>query len=124
MDLSAIPYYTFVVGEMAGVKEVIVSNTGYTGAGGFELYFYPEHADAIWNAVLKRDRSLESSPWDWVPAIHFVWRWVSVCTAMTLMIRLLLLKQGLGWITKFVEGKNFINRAMLEKQKQEGLAVS
>ena len=52
VNLSDIPYYTFVVGELAGEKEVIISNTGYTGAGGFELYFYPEASEKIWNAVL------------------------------------------------------------------------
>ena len=41
VDLSSIPYYSFVTGEIAGVDNVIISNTGYTGAGGFELYFYP-----------------------------------------------------------------------------------
>ena len=49
--LSEIPYYTFKVGELAGVENVIISNTGYTGAGGFELYFYPQDAERIWNAV-------------------------------------------------------------------------
>ena len=51
LDLSEIAYYTFRVGELAGVPEVIISNTGYTGAGGFELYFRPEDAIKIWNAV-------------------------------------------------------------------------
>jgi len=45
VKLSDIPYYTFKVGTFAGVKEVIISNTGYTGAGGFELYFYPEECN-------------------------------------------------------------------------------
>jgi aminomethyltransferase len=51
VNLSEIPYYNFSVGEFAGVKEVILSNTGYTGAGGFELYFYPEYGDKIWDAL-------------------------------------------------------------------------
>lgn len=121
MDLSAIPYYTFVVGEMAGVKEVIVSNTGYTGAGGFELYFYPEHADAIWNAVFEAGQEFGIKP-------------VGLGARDTLRLEMGFclygndiddttspIEAGLGWITKFVEGKNFINRAMLEKQKQEGV---
>lgn len=45
IDLSAIPYYTFTVGRFAGKENVIISNTGYTGAGGFELYFYPDAAE-------------------------------------------------------------------------------
>ncbi len=48
VDLSSIPYYSFVTGEFAGCKNVIISNTGYTGAGGFELYFYPDDAMTIW----------------------------------------------------------------------------
>ncbi|MGL4293570.1 MAG: glycine cleavage system aminomethyltransferase GcvT, partial [Bacteroidales bacterium] len=53
IDLSSIPYYTFKVGSMAGVDHVIISNTGYTGAGGFELYFYNLDAEKIWNAVFE-----------------------------------------------------------------------
>ena len=53
LDLSQIPYYTFKVGRIAGVDNVIISNTGYTGAGGFELYFYPQYADQVWNAVFE-----------------------------------------------------------------------
>ena len=53
VDLSAIPYYAFTTGEFAGCKNVIISNTGYTGAGGFELYFYVEDAMTIWNAIFE-----------------------------------------------------------------------
>ena len=53
VDLSSIPYYSFVTGEFAGCKNVIISNTGYTGAGGFELYFYPSDAMTIWNAIFE-----------------------------------------------------------------------
>ena len=53
VNLSELPYYTFTHGEFAGEPDVIISNTGYTGAGGFELYFYPEAAIKIWNAVFE-----------------------------------------------------------------------
>ena len=53
LNLSEIPYYTFRVGDFAGVPNVIISNTGYTGAGGFELYFYPQDADRIWDAIFE-----------------------------------------------------------------------
>ena len=53
INLADIPYYTFKVGEFAGEKNVIISNTGYTGAGGFELYFYPDAAMKIWDAVFE-----------------------------------------------------------------------
>ena len=110
---------------MAGVKEVIVSNTGYTGAGGFELYFYPEHADAIWNAVFEAGQSWESSPWDWVPAIHFCLEMGFCLYGNDIDDTTSPIEAGLGLDYQVCRGKNFINRAMLEKKKQEGgLAVS
>src|SRR5690606_24489484 len=51
VDLSMIGYYHFTIGTFADVAEVIISNTGYTGAGGFELYVRNEHAERIWNAL-------------------------------------------------------------------------
>ena len=120
IDLSGIPYYTFKVGEFAGEKNVIISNTGYTGAGGFELYFYPEAADKIWNAVFEAGKEFGIKP-------------VGLGARDTLRLEMGFclygndlddttspIEAGLGWITKFVDGKNFTNRAMLEKQKAEG----
>ena len=52
IDLSAMKYYHFAVGTVAGAPDIIVSRTGYTGEDGFELYFSPEHAPTIWNALL------------------------------------------------------------------------
>jgi aminomethyltransferase len=51
VDLSAMPYYTFKIGSMAGFDDIIISNTGYTGAGGFEIYVKNENALAMWNAI-------------------------------------------------------------------------
>ena len=62
IDLSAIPYYTFKVGKFAGEENVIISNTGYTGAGGFEIYFYPDAADAIWRAVFEAGEEFGIKP--------------------------------------------------------------
>lgn len=122
LDLSEIPYYHFCVGEFAGVPEVIVSNTGYTGAGGFELYFYPEDADRIWNAVFEAGAEFGIKP-------------IGLGARDTLRLEMGFclygndiddttspIEAGLGWITKFVEGKNFTNRAALEKQKAEGVS--
>jgi aminomethyltransferase len=50
-DLGSMPYYTFKIGQMAGFDDVIISNTGYTGAGGFEIYVKNENALAMWNAI-------------------------------------------------------------------------
>ncbi|MDR0657538.1 MAG: glycine cleavage system aminomethyltransferase GcvT [Mediterranea sp.] len=120
VDLSAIPYYTFKVGELAGVKDVIISNTGYTGAGGFELYFYPEHATGIWDAIIKAGAGYGIKP-------------IGLGARDTLRLEMGFclygndlddttspIEAGLGWITKFVDGKDFINRPALEKQKNEG----
>lgn len=52
-NLSEIPYYHFTVGSVAGVSEVIISNTGYTGSGGFEIYFKNESAEKLWDAIIE-----------------------------------------------------------------------
>ena len=120
LNLSEIPYYTFRVGDFAGVPNVIISNTGYTGAGGFELYFYPQDADRIWDAIFEAGAEYGIKP-------------VGLGARDTLRLEMGFclygndlddttspIEAGLGWITKFVEGKNFTNRPMLEKQKAEG----
>ena len=122
LDLSEIPYYHFRMGDLAGVQQVIISNTGYTGAGGFELYFYPEDADRIWNAVFEAGAEFGIKP-------------VGLGARDTLRLEMGFclygndiddttspIEAGLGWITKFVDGKNFTNRAALEKQKTEGVS--
>ena len=122
IDLSAIPYYHFTHGEFAGVKDVIISNTGYTGAGGFEIYFYPEDAEQIWNAVFEAGAEFGIAP-------------IGLGARDTLRLEMGFclygndlndttspIEAGLGWITKFVDGKNFTNRAELERQKKEGVS--
>ena len=122
IDLASIPYYTFKVGQMAGVDQVIISNTGYTGAGGFEIYFYPEYADQIWKAVFEAGEEFGIKP-------------VGLGARDTLRLEMGFclygndlddttspIEAGLGWITKFLDGKDFTNRAMLEKQKAEGVS--
>lgn len=122
LDLSGIAYYTFKVGEVAGVPEVIISNTGYTGAGGFELYFYPENAMTIWNAVFDAGAEYGIRP-------------VGLGARDTLRLEMGFclygndiddttspIEAGLGWITKFVEGKDFTARKILERQKAEGVS--
>ena len=120
INLADIPYYTFKVGEFAGEKNVIISNTGYTGAGGFELYFYPDAAMKIWDAVFEAGAEFGIKP-------------IGLGARDTLRLEMGFCLYGndlddttspiearLGWITKFVDGKNFTNRSMLEKQKAEG----
>ena len=115
IDLASIPYYTFKVGKFAGEENVIISNTGYTGAGGFELYFYPNVADTIWKAVFEAGEEFDIKP-------------IGLGARDTLRLEMGFclygndlddttspIEAGLGWITKFIEGKEFINRPMLER---------
>ena len=121
VDLSVIPYYSFTTGEFAGCKNVIISNTGYTGAGGFELYFYNEDGMKIWNAIFDAGKPEGIKP-------------IGLGARDTLRLEMGFclygndlddttspIEAGLGWITKFTEGKDFTNRAYLEKQKTEGV---
>ena len=122
LNLSAIKYYTFEVGEMAGINEVIVSATGYTGAGGFELYFYNEYAETIWNAIFEAGKDLGIKP-------------IGLAARDTLRLEMGFclygndiddttspIEAGLGWITKFNDNKQFIDKELLLKQKMEGTA--
>jgi len=118
-DLSAIKYYHFAIGELAGVKDVILSNTGYTGAGGFEIYVNKGHAEKIWNAVFEAGKEFDIKP-------------IGLGARDTLRLEMGFclygndiddttspLEAGLGWITKFT--KDFTNSASIKKQKEEGV---
>lgn len=121
VNLSEIPYYAFTTGEFAGQKEVIISNTGYTGAGGFELYFYPEAGQAIWKAIFEAGASEGIKPIG-LGARDTLRLEMGFCLyGNDLSDTTSPLEAGLGWITKFAEGKSFTSRALLEKQKAEGL---
>jgi aminomethyltransferase len=121
VDLSQIPYYHFVTGELGGVGEVIISNSGYTGAGGFELYMYNEDGPQIW------DRLFEAGEEYGLQAAGLAAR-----DTLRLEMGFCLygndindstspLEAGLGWITKFNEGNDFVHRPALEQQKNGGL---
>jgi aminomethyltransferase len=120
-DLSAIKFYNFEVGSMAGVNNVVISNTGYTGSGGFELYFDVAHAEKVWRAIFEAGEEYG------IQAIGLGAR-----DTLRLEAGLCLygndiddttspLEAGLGWITKFVEGNDFVNREALEQQKEAGV---
>ncbi|MEG2150371.1 MAG: glycine cleavage system aminomethyltransferase GcvT [Bacteroidaceae bacterium] len=121
VNLSDIPYYSFTVGEVAGEKNVIISNTGYTGAGGFELYFYPSSAMQIWNAIFEAGKEFDIKPIG-LGARDTLRLEMGFCLyGNDLSDTTSPIEAGLGWITKFVEGKNFTARTFLEKQKAEGV---
>lgn len=121
IDLETIPYYTFKVITLAGVQDVILSNTGYTGSGGFEIYFKKEDGEKIWDAVFEAGKEYGIRP-------------IGLAARDTLRLEMGFclygndidettspLEAGLGWITKFVDGNDFVNRPALEKQKEEGV---
>jgi aminomethyltransferase len=121
VNLSEIPYYAFTTGEFAGCSNVIISNTGYTGAGGFELYFYPEDGKKIWDAIFEAGAPEGIKPIG-LGARDTLRLEMGFCLyGNDLSDTTSPLEAGLGWITKFAEGKNFTARAILEKQKAEGI---
>ena len=121
VDLSTIPYYTFKVGTFAGCPEVILSNTGYTGAGGFEIYFYPQYGEKIWNAIFEAGkpegiRPIGLGARDTLRLeVGFCLYGNDICDTTSP------LEAGLGWITKLIPEKNFPSKAFFEQQKAEGI---
>ena len=118
-NLSEVKFYTFTLGEFAGVKDVIMSATGYTGAGGFELYVKNEDAEEVWNKIMEAGKEEGIKP-------------IGLGARDTLRLEMGYclygndiddttspLEAGLGWITKFT--KDFINAENLKKQKEEGV---
>ncbi|WP_340066657.1 glycine cleavage system aminomethyltransferase GcvT [Ascidiimonas aurantiaca] len=116
VNLQDIKYYHFVVGDFAGVAHVIISNIGYTGSGGFEIYCHNKDAQVIWDAIAK----LDIKP-------------IGLAARDTLRLEMGFclygndiddqtspLEAGLGWITKFT--KDFTNSEALKKQKEEGVS--
>ena len=120
VDLSSMEYYTFQIGELAGVKDVVISATGYTGSGGFEIYVKNQDAEKVWNAIFEAGAEFKIQP-------------VGLGARDTLRLEKGFclygndiddvtspLEAGLGWVTKFT--KDFINSANLKAQKEAGLS--
>ena len=118
VNLSEMGYYTFTADQLGGVEDVIISATGYTGAGGFELYVPNEQAEELWDAVLKAGESVGMKP-------------AGLAARDTLRLEMGFclygndiddttspIEAGLGWITKFT--KDCVDREVLERQKTEG----
>lgn len=119
VNLSEIPYYSFKVADFAGIENVIISATGYTGSGGFEIYCKNEEVEQIWNKVFEAGSSFGIKP-------------IGLAARDTLRLEMGFclygndindttspLEAGLGWITKFT--KDFIASDILKKQKEEGV---
>lgn len=121
VNLSDIKFYTFTTDKFAGVNDVIISATGYTGAGGFELYFRNDVAESVWNAIFEAGKEFGIQP-------------IGLAARDTLRLEMGYclygndiddttspLEAGLGWITKFNNGRQFIDREFLTMQKNEGV---
>lgn len=118
VNLKDIKFYNFELGTFAGVDKVIISATGYTGSGGFEIYFRNEDAEKIWNAVMQAGADFGIKP-------------IGLAARDTLRLEMGYclygndiddttspIEAGLGWITKFT--KDFVNSANLKKRKRRG----
>jgi len=121
VDLSKIPYYSFAVGDFAGVDNVILSNTGYTGAGGFEIYFYPEYGVKIWDTLFTTGAEYGIKPIGLGARDSLRLEKGYTLYGNDIDDTTSPIEAGLGWITKFVKGKNFIDRPLLDKQNAEGV---
>jgi len=119
VDLKSMEYYTFKIGTFAGVENVTISATGYTGSGGFEIYFSNKDAVNIWTEVFKAGAKFDIKP-------------IGLATRDTLRLEMGFclygndindttspIEAGLGWITKFT--KDFVNAEALKKQKEDGI---
>jgi aminomethyltransferase len=120
VSLVDIPYYSFARGVVAGCTNVIISNTGYTGSGGFEIYFENQHAVKLWNEVMKAGEEFGIKP-----------AGLGARDTLRLEMGFCLygndiddttspLEAGLGWITKFT--KEFTNSKNLQAQKEQGVS--
>jgi aminomethyltransferase len=119
VNLSEMVYYTFQHGKFAGVDNVMISATGYTGSGGFEIYVKNQDIEHVWNEVFKVGESFGIKP-------------IGLAARDTLRLEMGFclygndiddttspLEAGLGWITKFT--KDFVDSDFLKKQKEEGV---
>ncbi|REA62455.1 glycine cleavage system aminomethyltransferase GcvT [Dyadobacter luteus] len=119
LDLGSMEYYTFKIGTLAGVEDVVISATGYTGAGGFEVYVKNENAEHVWNAIFEAGAEFDIKP-------------VGLGARDTLRLEKGFclygndiddttspLEAGLGWVTKFT--KEFTNSPALKQQKEAGV---
>lgn len=121
IDLSAIKYYSFRKGVMAGIDNVLISATGYTGSGGFELYVANENAAALWDAVMTAGEAFGIKPCG-LGARDTLRLEMGYCLyGNDIDDTTSPLEAGLGWITKLNKGP-FINHAEFERQKAEGLS--
>jgi aminomethyltransferase len=118
-NLAGIPFYHFKVGNFAGVDNVIISATGYTGSGGFEIYFENKDAKVIWEKVLEAGKAFGIEPCGLAARDTLRLEKGYCLYGNDINETISPLEAGLGWITKL--DKVFIARDILAKQKEEGV---
>ncbi|MFM9056884.1 MAG: glycine cleavage system aminomethyltransferase GcvT [Bacteroidota bacterium] len=117
-DLAGIAYYSFKKGTVAGCGNVLISNTGYTGAGGFELYVENQYAETIWNALMESGSGFGIKPCG-LGARDTLRLEMGFCLyGNDIDDTTSPIEAGLGWITKFT--KEFTNSVALKAQKESG----
>ena len=115
-------YYTFKYINFAGIRDVLFSTTGYTGSGGCELYMKAEDAPAVWEAVFEAGKEFGIKPAG-LGARDTLRLEMGYCLyGNDINDQTSPIEAGLGWITKFAEHKDFIDKAFLLKQKEEGVS--
>lgn len=120
LDLQSIPFYHFAIGELAGIPDVILSATGYTGAGGFEIYVKNEHAVHVWNAIFEAGQDHGIQPIG-LGARDTLRLEMGYCLyGNDITDKTSPIEAGLGWVTKF--SKPFINSEKLKIQKENGVS--
>ena len=119
-DLAAIPYYHFAIGNIFGVENVIISNTGYTGSGGFEIYFKNENAVEIWEAITEAGKEFGLLPCGLASRDTLRLEKGFCLYGNDIDDSTSPLEAGLGWITKF--DKDFVDKQFLADQKENGVS--
>jgi len=120
-DISDVQYYSFLKVNIAGIKDAILSMTGYTGSGGCEIYIANEDAPKLWNAVFEAGSEFGIKPIG-LGARDTLRLEKGFCLyGNDITDETSPLEAGLGWIVKFKDDKDFIDKDRLLKQKAEGI---
>ena len=118
-NLSEIPYYHFTVGKIAGIDDVIISNTGYTGSGGFEIYFKNEDAEKLWDSIIAAGEEFGIIPCGLASRDTLRLEKGFCLYGNDIDDTTSPLEAGLGWITKF--DKDFVDKERFAQQKADGI---
>lgn len=120
VDLASIKYYNFRKGTFAGLDNVVISATGYTGSGGFELYVQSGDLEALWNKVFEAGKNFDMQPCG-LGARDTLRLEMGYCLyGNDITDETSPLEAGLGWITK-LKSTDFVNKAYFVQQKADGL---